>query len=342
MKVKFNVFYCIFCILFSTISSANNFQYAKVIDNLNAEKTKKTSSNSRKEEWVKLAYLVGLNGKATDIHVTHSSRSNPHIKSAVKYIRNLRFSPATFNGSAVESSKTFLMVYDKSFFGSNNDGISVGFSKRYEKINRLLAEKKFKDVDEQLKILVETNTRNLTEQAISAWLHAIYYYQTSQWHEYGHQVAVANILRDYLPTKMAITTAQNLLTWQMYINEYTGALNTLDSLRSIKNANISDDIYLKMRTPILSTIKDNTEIEISKELKKNNIWVYPVTRSELAISVTRGIIEVAQLRCNNGVQSLSIAAQFTVSVPSHYLQCNLLIKGEVNSIIKVQESGVIH
>jgi len=342
MKVKFNIFYCILCIFFSTISSASNFQYAKLIENLNSDQTKETSSNSRKEEWVKLAYLVGLDGKTTDIHVIHSSGSKPHIKSAVKYIRNFRFSPATLNGRAVESSKTFLMVYDKSFFGSNNDGISVGFSKRYEEINRLLAKKKFKDVDEQLKILVETNTRNLTEQAISAWLHAIYYYQTSQWHEYGHQVVVANILRDYLPTKMAITTAQNLLTWQMYIHEYTGALNTLDSLRNIKNANISDETYQKMKTPILSTIKDNTEIERSKELKKNTIWVYPVTRSELAINVIGGSIEVAQLRCNNGVQSLSIAAQFKASVPAHYLQCDLLIKGELNSIIKVQESSTIH
>jgi hypothetical protein len=342
MKVKFNVFYCILCIIFSKISAASSFQEAKVIYNLNADKIKETSSNSRKEEWVKLAYLVGLDGKATDIHVTHSSSSELHIKSAKKYIGNLRFSPATFNGNAVESSKTFFMVYDKSFFGSNNDGISLGFSKRYEKINRLLAEKNFKDADEQLKKLVETNTRNLTEQAISAWLHAIYYYQTSQWHEYGHQVVVANILRDYLPTKMAITTTQNLLTWQMYIYEYKGALNTLDSLRNIKNTNISDETYQNMRAPIINAIKQNTDIAIRKEFKQSDTWLYPVTRSQLAIDVTEGSIKMAQLRCSNGVQRLSTASQFKISVPAHYAHCNLLIKSAFNSIVKVQESGAIH
>ena len=111
---------------------------AQLSENLNSNKVKEVHSASRLEGWVFMNYVVGTDGLPKNIEVVDRSAKGYNLKVAADYVKNYRYNPATYNGKPVESTKTLFFTHTISFYGTNNEGITPGFSNRYEKAEQFI------------------------------------------------------------------------------------------------------------------------------------------------------------------------------------------------------------
>lgn len=330
----------IFALFFVVLKShAADFVPPELIDNLNPKGPQATYNKSRIEGWTLMSYIIDDSGLPQHVVVVNSSNNGKYTKDSIRYLRNLRFAPATYSGKKTLSANTFLMKHDKSFYGSANDGITVGFSNRYDRANKFISEKKFDSALEVLNDLRESNAKNLTEQALSAWLHSLYYYQQGNWLAYRDNVLEANQLREHLPTKMAIISTQNLLEWQIFQNEYSDAVSTLDSMANIKGAKMDAATHKTMLREILHPLETEDIIEINTTLSEDKSWLHVVSRSVINLSTTIGKVKLAELRCDNTWHPFKTTEMINFSIPESYLNCSILVQGEAGTQIKFSEKG---
>ncbi len=336
-----NRFYLLAYFLLSTIfpAIAADFVPAKLKDNLNPTGIRSTANLSRFEGWTLLSFIIDKNGLPQHIEVVNSSNNNKYTEDAIGYLQNYRYLPATYKGKKVLSSSTFLMQHDKSFYGYNNDGISVGFNLRYNRANKLISDKQFNKAIDVLDDLRDTNTKNLTEQALSAWIHSLYYYHVKNWLAYRDNMLEANQLREYLPVKMAITNTQNLLQWQVFQSQYLDAVYTLASMANIKNSRMDTSTHEEMLQPILDSLKTEAIIEINTTLSKGKSWLHIIPRSNITLTTVSGKVELAELRCDNYWHEFELAQIDHFNIPESYQNCAILIKGTPDTQIKFIEQG---
>lgn len=331
-----------YLLLFITTQSiAADFVAPKLIDNLNPKGIHNTANMSRLEGWTLMSFIISKNGLPKHIEVVNSSNNEKYIKDSIRYLQNYRYSPATYKDEKVFSAKTLLMKHDKSFRGNNNDGISVGFSIRYERANKFILNKQFDEALDVLDELRDTNTKNLTEQALSAWLHSLYFYHKENWFAYRDNMLEANQLREHLPVKMAITNSQNLLQWQVFQNQYSDAVYTLASMANIKNAKMNASTHKEMLQPILDSIKSEDIVEINTTLSKGKSWLHVLPRSSISLTTVSGEIELAELRCDNHWHQFELIKIDKFNIPDNYLNCSILIKGKPGTQIKFVEQGAL-
>ncbi len=337
MNKLFLIIYTLFLLVAKSISA--DFVPPKLIDNLNPKGTQTTYNMSRVEGWTLMSYIIDDSGIPQQIVVVNSSNNGIYTEDSIKYLQSFRFSPAIYLGQKTSSATTFLMKHDKSFSGNSNDGISVGFSRRYDRANKFISEQKFDSALDVLNELRETNTKNLTEQALSAWIHSLYYYRQENWLAYRDNILEANQLREHLPVKMAIKNIQNLIQWQMFQKEYSDAVYTLASMVKIKGAKMDASTHEAMLQPILNAMDTEEIIEINTTLSKNKSWLHILPRSTINLTTISGKVELAELRCDNIWHPFESTTIVNFNIPESYLNCSILVKGTSGTQIKFVEQG---
>ena len=312
---------------------------AELSENLNSNKVKEVYNASRLEGWVFMNYVVGTDGLPKDIEVVDRSAKGYNLKVAADYVKNYRFNPATFNGKPVESTKTLFFTHTISFYGTNNEGITLGFSNRYEKAEQFIRAKQLDKAKQALDEITESNSKNLTEQALNAWMHSYYYQQLRDWDNYGQAIQAAERLRQYLPTKMAISNSQNLLSYHGFKQQYGEAVYTAYGMRQIEHAELDDQTLETMLKPLLSKINGTEDIVVKANLRQDLAWTLKLVRNKFKVNVSQGKLIRAQLRCANRVQTLDLANINQWTMEPQDLRCTLLLKGEPGTTVEVTKQG---
>ncbi|WDE05031.1 hypothetical protein SG34_027645 [Thalassomonas viridans] len=336
---------CLFTFLLyltlSFSSIAADYTPAEIIEDRNPASTE-TANQSRLEGWILVTYLVDLDGKASHIEVIAQSKQQDVYNKVKRHLEHLHFSPATVAGKAVISSQRLFYYTDKTLFDNPNNGISQGFRKKYNRANQHIGNKEFAKAKEALDDLQEINTKNLKEQALSAWLYSQYYFSQSDWPAYAEQTKIAAYLKDYLPAKWAVTAIQNLMQWHVFKKEYTEAFAALAELKSIKGANVSEDVYQDMYQSLKKLLQEDTNIEIEHTLSDNTVWFHRMSRRKLSLTPLSGEIEAIELRCKNNRLILTLEEAKAVTLDNNDLACSLLVKGSEGSKVSLTESGDLY
>jgi len=330
-----------FLFFVSSQTTLASFVPAKLTKNLNPKGTQSTTNLSRVEGWTLMSYIIDDNGLPTHIEIINSSNNGKYTNDSINFLKNFRYSPAIYMGEKTLSAKTFFLKHDNSFIGSNNDGISVGFRLRYERAYKLISENKFDDALEVLDNLQDSNAKNLTEQALSAWIHSLYFFHQKNWLAYRDNVLEAYQLREYLPVKMAIKSTENLLQWQMFQKEYSDAVYTLSSMKNIKSAKMDDSSYNATLQPILDIFKNDASVEINTTLSEGKAWLHKLPRSNINLTTISGEVKLAELRCDNRWHSFDSPNNVNFKIPKNHLNCSILVKGKAGTKIKFIEHGEI-
>lgn len=327
-------------LLFTTTNTfANDFTSPKLIESQNPTGIQETYNGSRIEGWTLLNYVVDKKGLPKHIEVVNASSNNKYTKYAIRFLKNYTFTPATQSGEKVFSAQYFFMKHNKAVLHKPNQGLSVGFTKRYDRAKKYIFEKNFDEALNVLNKLRDSNAKNLPEQALSAWLHSIYYYHQKNWFAYRDNLLEAYQLRKNLPLDMAIKASQNLLQWQTYQQAYSDAVFTLVSMENIEGVNIDIDSSKAMLKSLVDSIDNNTVNEINTTLSKNKAWVHSLPRSTISLSTVSGQVELAQLRCKNAFHSFESVEVIKFTIPDNYLHCSILIKGKAGTEVKFVEQG---
>lgn len=336
---KLNLIFYFLVFVVTTNSFATDFIPPTLIENSNPKGSQETYNGSRIEGWTLLNYIVDKDGLPKHIEVVNSSSNDKYTKDSIRFLQNYRFTPATLNNEKVMSAKSFFMQHNKTVQHTPNEGLSVGFSLRYDRAKKFMFEKNFDETLNVLNQLRDSNAKNLAEQALSAWLHSIYYYHQKDWFAYRDNLLEAYQLRKYLPLDMAIKSTQNLMQWQIYQHAYSDAVKTLASIEHIKDAKIDTDSSKVALKSLVDSIDNNAVNEIKTTLSKGKAWLHVLPRSTISLSTISGEIELAELRCENAWHAFETIEVKAFTIPDSYLNCSILVKGKAGTEIIFIEQG---
>jgi hypothetical protein len=254
-------------------------------------------------------------------------------------VNNLRFKPATYNEKPVASVNDFLLLHRVSFQGDSNSSISPGFRTRYNNADKLLRGKDVDKTTDALKTLEDSNSKNLMEQSLVAYLYSVFYASQKNWPAYGDRLQTAERLRQYLPTKMAIKNAKNLISYHQFKQHLGEAVYTAYNMANIDNASLDKATLKTMVKPLMAQINSDSPIVVEATLEQDLAWTHIVVREAISLQYSKGQIEQAELRCDNALHPLKIEALATFTIPPDYLKCTLLLKGTSGTEVVLTAQG---
>ena len=323
--------------LISTQLFARDYTPAKITKNNNSKKPKTTSNFSKREGWIILDYIIDEKGKTRNYLVLDGNDEEKYLERTIERIQNYSFTPAMLDGNSVPTHSYYKMRYGKTFYNNPNDGISRAFNRRYKDISNLLGENKLEDAKVELEELREDYAKNLTEQALSAWIHALYYYSVKDWFSYRDYTQIGFHLKEYLSTDIALQNTKNLLQWQVYKKDYSGAAYTLNQLNEMEGINFTEGAYEKTKQDITAAYNKEPLIQIHSQLSEGKAWVHELTGSKLSVKVHNGKINQMELRCYDSWHKFETFEFEDFAAPSQESKCFLFIKGEHGTQFSYQE-----
>jgi hypothetical protein len=312
---------------------------AKRVENSGLSLSGTTADMSRVEGWTVISYIVGLDGKPQHPIVVDTSQRGDFVEATLRYLNSLEFTPAMIKSQPVLSASILFMTHEKAFLEINNDGVSAGFRNTYSDADGLLAEQKFAQAKPLLDDLADSYGRNLTEQALSAWLHSKYHARQKNWEAYGQHVRTAAYLKSELPASIAVKAVLNLFEWYKYKHQYADAINALDELTRIENTEFKEETFQALLQPVLTHMEGQSIAQIEQTLAPGQSWLHALSRETISLSYTQGEIELVQLRCDNTLHQFSTATIEQYTLPASYRNCRLLVKGTQGAKLSLTEQG---
>jgi len=305
----------------------------KVIENNNAQ-FKSDSMLSRHEGYTLVNYIVKADGSLGEVTVLFDSEVKPATEKAKKYLSNLEFEAATYQGNAHDAARFFSYTYSTApTTNSNNNRASKGFVSDYDVIDKLIKAQRLEKAYEHFKELL-SHTKNLNEQALFAWLKSQYFYALQDWHNYEEQLQRAYFLRKHLPKEFAVPCIQNLMQLYLYQQDFLNAKRALLALNHVPGVNISEQAQQKAMADIAGLYQQTPTITQSVKLDKNTPKSIGVSRSEVTLK-GEGL---AQLRCDAYLEPrITLPANITAK-PS-YGRCNLILSSSQNSDVTITQTG---
>ena len=318
---------------------------AKVIENDNSTMPGTTANLSRVEGWALLSYIVGVDGKPQQVIVINKSAKGDFVAPSIRYLNGLHFSPATDQGQPVPSAKTLFMRHGKSFYNTNNEGISPGFRQLYNDANELLINKTYEQAKPKLDELDADYAKNLTEQALSAWLLSKYYANQERWPEYGEQVLIASQLRQHLPVKMAVQATLHQFEWYKFQKQYADAIVVLRGITNIKDTEMDEETRRGLLAPVLKAMKAEPVAKMTTLLTQDKAWLHLISRSTISLdfNANEGAVELVELRCDNALHQFALSTVESkiegFDIPADYRNCSVLVKGSAGTEVVFTEQG---
>ena len=334
--------FCVYLLLTVSVGAVASDKIIppKLIENLNSTQTKETSSYSRLEGWVYMTYMVNEQGRADHIEVIAHSNNDKFIPTSISYLENLRFEPAKVNGQATSYLQKYFMRHKKSFAENSNDGITTYFQKKYNQADQHINRGELTDSEQLLRDLVETNTKNLTEQALAAWLLSKHFFKAKNWTQYRDHMLDAFYLREHLPAELAIKTTQNLLDWQIYKKLYSDALMTIVELTLVAEGNV-DTKSIAQTMVELNQALEKPVINTRSTISPGTLWQHRLQKQNLSITPINGELSFIEVRCANGRFVQSTKGFNNLSLGDELGNCFVFVGATKETNISIIETGKV-
>lgn len=316
-----------------------NFTPPKLLDNDNS-RYHKTKLKTRHEYWSLNNYVIDEKGIPRDILVLNAT-SLKKSDLADRYINNLVFSPAKLDNQAVVSNSFFLFNRNKGFANKTNDAFTGSFEKQYLHINTLIDKNELADVESLLSELFESETQNLTEQALHAWLASYYYYKKQNSTQYLKYISKAYHLKSQVPTKVAYRISMSFLKYKLHTHAYKEAIRILTEIRKIKGLKLDEKSLDKTLEDVTTMAKNTPKFTLEKTLSKFGNTYHALSRSIINVQADVGISK-AELRCDNGRHIFESVTFTDYNVPEYLKKCTLFLIGQPNSTVKITEHGQLN
>lgn len=316
-----------------------NFTPPKLLDNNNS-RYHKTKLKTRHEYWSLNNYVINEEGIPSDILVLNAT-SLKKSDLADRYINNLVFSPAKLDNQAVASNNFFLFNRNRGFINKTNDAFTGSFEKQYLHINTLIDKNELTEVENLLTELFESETQNLTEQALHAWLASYYYYKKQNSTQYLKYISKAYHLKSQVPTKVAYRISMSFLKYKLHTHAYKEAIRILTEIRKIKGLKLDEKSLNKTFEDVTTMAKNTPRFTLEKTLSKFGNTYHALSRSIISVQAAPGISK-AELRCDNGRHLFDSTSFTDYNVPEYLKGCTLFLIGQPASTVSITEHGQLN
>ncbi|MCG7562034.1 energy transducer TonB [Pseudoalteromonas sp. McH1-42] len=329
------------CLITGLLSSPTfadaRFVPAKLLTHNDSGPHSSALENTRREHWALVDYVVDEQGQPIHVLVEGSSPRMAHRAQSV--LSQRAYEPARLDGKAIASSKQIPMHFNKAFRQFTNNNVSTVFAKYFDEAKRLVVSNQMTKAKPALDSLLEDHTKNLTEQAYTAWLLSAYYYNVQDWHQYEYHLREAVQLRKLLTPDMALMSTQSLMNLEVYKKQYGNALQTLVCMEQIKGKQLSKQTVREFQGQLQTQLADNPVITVSAKLTELRTWRHELNRSTISFSAENGSLSTVALYCQNGYQRFNELPVQNYQVPEAYGSCYLAVQGETDTQITYREEG---
>ena len=335
--MKKYLFFLLYLTSLSSAANKDNFISAKITEDLNSKSINETYNRSKVEGWAYLSFIVNLQGKPSNIEVINSSSDNS-IEQADKYLENLSYSTAKVNNSAVFEAKTIFFRENKQVKRSGKGAISKGFINRYNEAYKVTTSKNKELAKEKLNSLTETYTKNFEEQALSHWLHSIYFFLNAEWGMYYESLKKGYFLGENLPRDIEVKNTKNLLDWYIFKKSYPEALKTLTRLNNIKEIKLNPESYNIKYDEIISGQESNKIIDTEFIFYgRRSSWLQELSHPVISFESSNLDLSAVELRCRNAVYKFAKSSIEIFQIPDNYINCSILVKAPTGTSFKFTE-----
>ncbi|MCO7189395.1 MULTISPECIES: hypothetical protein [unclassified Pseudoalteromonas] len=327
------------CTLSATAHAKPLFTPPKLADNANTSAFAETKDGSRNEAWVNSDFMVGLDGKP--MHVLLESEDPRYFGRTKLYLQQLNYAVASLNGEKIASSSQFYLRHYKTFTRHSNNNVSTTYTKNFDQTKQLIAGNKLSEAKPALAELTEKYTKNIAEQAYTAWLSSAYFYNIQDWHNYELQLRKATDMHSFLEPDLALMSMQSLMNLELYNQQYGNALQTLLKMRHIKNKQLSKQTVTEFKAQLHEQLAAQPVNTVTSKLVQSRTWRHILNRSTISLSAENGNPSAVALYCQNGYQRFSELPVNNYQVPDSYGRCYLAVQGETDTQITYREEGKV-
>lgn len=297
----------------------------------NDNKTREVfASRGGMEGWAKVSFLVGVDGKPKDIVAFDYSGKERYIRSTVRYVNNLTYSPALVDGVPTISANSLFVPNKFSALGYSEDSVTPAFSEEYQQVMTILANPNpdLPAARSLIDELIDDHTKNLNEQAMAAWLESVYYYKAQDFLEYMRQTAITVELNAYTPAIILARSTVNLFDAQLHYGYYYEALATLEKMKYIDGLDLSEEVMEQFLAQAEKKLDSDEALIVSAKLSPLGGWIYQNTLHKFKLTNVNGKIESVQMRCTGYNQTYLNDLQAPIEVPIDAQRCFTLVQGK--------------
>lgn len=332
--------------LFSSTILANEPLKAELIDTvINAKALSRiepkypvSAARNGQEGWVKLSYVIDVEGSVVDPVVEDSSGVKSLEKAAINAIKKWTFDPAKRNGEAIEQCQ---MQMTLTFLLDNKGGVRKKFARSYGKIMEAIQAKNFASAEEQLSALKKKKLWNMHENSWF-WLADSLYAEALN----NRDRELASITKASAANKNTFDKDSYLYVLERKFILETSAVMLADALDTFEKISLIDNSEKIVKR--LAPYAEKIQIGIQKQQKiirpavineHGNIF-HKLTYSSFALSDIKGQLDELEVRCQNKRSRFTVSTDSILSIPKSWGQCSVMVKGDKKAAFYIVELPV--
>lgn len=298
-----------------------------------------------REGWVKLSWIVDIDGSVTDIIVEDSSGQKNLEKAAINAAKTYKYKPATKNGVPVKHSYKNSLISFHIEHNSQNAAKS-SFVFRYNKARRLIRKGKLDEAKKVIDDLQKRKKWNLYEDANFWLLKSIYDLQTNQRTEAMKALKKATFfdkrklgqsIKPYLSKKKYLFATAQLYSLQVEHHLYRDALDTYEKIKVAYPDSQQLVEISKNAEQIIALTHQNLLLKVSGKISNRGFWKYQILRRAFSLTDINGKLDKLIIRCSRKVFSGTAKPDSMWKIPKSFGDCTLYIYGNTDSTFQLYE-----
>ncbi|MBT1449805.1 TonB family protein [Glaciecola sp. XM2] len=293
------------------------------------------------EGWVQMSYVIDEEGKVVDPVVEDFSGHRAFRSSALRALKNTRYTPAMKDGKPTEVCHQSIR-FDFTIGGAT--GATRSFVYQYKK-----AEDLFQNGDiEAAEVLVEKMRDNKNRNRYeNAWLWNLDALIAAKKDD---QVRIARSLSRAISSSRShdeehktfsddykANLYQRLFVARTNLKQYALALQTYDDIKSLPNS----DELIKPLQPMLAHIEEvsasDKNIAVAITLDEDDQYFHRLLRNKFAFADIQGELETVEVRCETRREKFTIAEDHIWTIPKSWGNCQVFIQGEAQTTFNLVE-----
>jgi TonB family protein len=293
------------------------------------------------EGWVKISYVVDVDGNVQDPIVNDFGGHNDFKKAAVKALKKWQFSPAMQNGQPTEQCHQNIRF---DFTMSNQSGASRKFIRAY-KIAREVLEKD--DLEEATKKIAELHEFEHPNRYENSWIWNIDSILAKKLGQQKRELnsinrSIASSIRQSkkyrtFDDRYFVYLYERKFRLEVVFTQFANALNTFEKIKTLPSSEKLQEGLQGYVDTINTIIASQDSIVVNTSIAKNGHRFHLLTRNAFGFEDVQGQLDTVEVRCEGKREKYSVAQEHIWKIPKSWGQCRVFVSGEPGTTFHLVE-----
>lgn len=288
------------------------------------------------EGWVRLSYVVDVEGKVKDIIVHDSSGNKSFEKASIRAIEQWVYSPATKDGKPIEQCNSKVQM---DFKMQNSDkGVTRRFRKNYISLQEAIQAGDMDKADELYAEMVEDGQYNFAESVHLS-------VATSMYHEAKGNTsgmikelkAINRIGSNYLKADAYAALSQKLYSQLIQQNKISEANYVVENLNKFASKHEMTAKLSDIHENVKAQVAELDNLLVTGQIKGDKSWSHQLYFSKFDIQSNGAPLDRIELRCQNKRSTYGNVKEEGFSIPASWGQCHIYVDGAPDTEFSVVE-----